>query len=233
MNIRNLVLFQFILISFLTNSQVGIELRTGILNSRMINTDESGFGNLRESIENINSPYLGVMVGSSRENRVRVAGLINYYTKGGKPSRAMANTGEGVQDTWYVYETYRINYLDLSSEIELKFSKLFFVSVGGYAASMLSFERRYYSDEDEFSSVNSQITSPPVYDELRRWDFGVVSHFGIEMKNSIRVELGFIRGLKYAFDNPSVSANSIKNQSFSFGLGYVFPISKNSKSDVQ
>lgn len=231
---KKLILFFTLIISSnVLKSQVCIGLRAGILNSRMVNIDESGFGNLRESIEYINSPYLGVMVGSSRENRVRVAGLINYYTKGGKPSRAMANTGEGVQDTWYVYETYRINYLDLSSEIELKISKLFFVSVGGYAASMLSFERRYYSDEDEFSSINSQITSPPVYDELRKWDFGFVSHFGIEMKNSIRVELGFVRGLKYVFDNPSVSANSIKNQSFSFGLGYVFPIRKNSKSDVQ
>ena len=231
---KKLIFFLVLIITSNTViSQIGIGLRSGIINSRMVNPDESGLGNLRESIESINSPYLGVVVGSSRENRVRFAGSINYYRKGGKPSRAVANTGEGVQDTWYVYETYRINYLDLSSEIELKFSKLFFVSVGGYAASMLSFERRYYSDADEFSSVNSQITSPPVYDELRRWDFGVVSHFGIEMKNSIRVELGFIRGLKYAFDNPSVSANSIKNQSFSFGLGYVFPISKNSKSDVQ
>jgi hypothetical protein len=231
---KKLILF-FVLItaSNALTSQVLIGLRAGILNSRMVNTDESGFGNLRESIENINSPYLGLVVGSSRENRVRFAGLINFYTKGGKPSRAMANTGEGVQDTWYVYETYRINYLDLSSEIELKFSKLFFVSVGGYAASMLSFDRRFYSDADEYSPINSQITAPPFYDELRKWDFGVVSHFGIEMKNSIRVELGFIRGMKYVFDDPSVSANSIRNQSFSFGLGYVFPISKNSKSKVQ
>jgi hypothetical protein len=231
---KKLILFFVLIIpSNTVISQIGIGLRSGILNSRMINSDESGLGNLRESIESINSPYLGVVVGSSRENRVRFAGSINYYRKGGKPSRALANTGEGGQDTWYVYETYRINYLDLSSEFELKFSKLFFVSIGAYAASMLNFERRYYSDADEFSSINSQITSPPVYDELRKWDFGFVSHFGVEMKNSIRVELGFMRGLKYVFDNPSVSANSIKNQSFSFGLGYVFPISKNSKTDVQ
>ncbi|MFZ4785246.1 MAG: outer membrane beta-barrel protein [Flavobacteriales bacterium] len=222
-----------IVVSNTVISQTSIGLRTGIINSQMVNLDESGLGNLRESIETINSPYLGIVVGSSRDNRIRFAGSINYYRKGGKPSRAMANTVEGDQDTWYVYETYRINYLDFSSEIELKFSRLFFVSLGAYTASMLNFERRYYSDADEFSSVNSQITSPPVYDKLRKWDFGFVSHFGVEMKNSIRVELGFMRGLKYVFDNPTVSANSIKNQSFSFGLGYVFPISQNSKNVVQ